>query len=113
MISSLSAAASVTNTAWLYYKKDELKGWSTVETKVKGKNLGTDFIAMKRNESEALLTWQQPGELNGTYQVERSTDNGKSYKLIGTCAHNGALLQPYSLMTSQYLSCRWYQPLPY
>ncbi|HEX5154629.1 MAG TPA: M36 family metallopeptidase [Parafilimonas sp.] len=93
----LSASASVSNTAWLYYKKDELKGYSTVETKIKGKNLGTDFIAIKRNESEALLTWQQPGELNGGYQVERSTDNGISFTSIGTIRTRGenTVLQSY------------------
>ncbi|MEP6844588.1 MAG: M36 family metallopeptidase, partial [Panacibacter sp.] len=93
----LSASASITNTAWLYNKKDELKGYSTVLTKIKGKNLKTDFFVSKRNEKEALLSWNKPGELNGTFQVERSTDNGISFKAIGTVItkDGNAALQSY------------------
>lgn len=93
----LSASPSITNTAKLYDKRDMLRGWSTVETKIKGKNLNNDFYVTKRNETEALLTWQQPGELNGTYLVERSTDNGKTFKSIGNLNTTGdnAMLQSY------------------
>jgi hypothetical protein len=95
---TLSATATIPNTAWLYNNKDELKGHSSVETKITGNNLGTDFIAIKRNEKEALLTWQQPGELSGKYQVERSTDNGVTFKSIGSLntKGNNAISQSYN-----------------
>ena len=95
---SLSASAVIPNTAWLYNNKDELRGHSSVVTKIMGNNLGTDFIAVKHNEKEALLTWHQPGELSGKYQVERSTDNGVSFKPIGSLNTKGsnAVSQSYN-----------------
>ena len=51
-----------------------------------------------KHEAEALLTWHTPVEINnGSYQVERSTDNGATFKAIGTLntVSNDADLQPY------------------
>jgi len=39
---------------------------------------------VKHDETQAWLTWHKPGELNGTYLVERSADNGVTFKSIGT-----------------------------
>ena len=81
----LSASPTITNTARLLNQKNELKGSSTVITKVKGKNIpSADFVVVKR-DAQALLTWHTPVEVNnGSYQVERSTDNGASFKAIGS-----------------------------
>ncbi len=83
----LSASASITNTAMLFTSKHEMKGLSTVKTKIKGKNqLASDFVVVKQN-AKALLTWHSPVELNnGIYQIEKSTDNGKSFVSIGNLA---------------------------
>ena len=69
----------------MFNGKNELKWSSTITTKIKGKNVpSADFVVVKRN-TEALLSWHTPVEINnGTYQVERSTDNGVSFKAIGT-----------------------------
>ena len=48
-----------------------------------------DFIAVNQNNSEALLSWHTPGELNGTYKVERSVDKGVTFKEIGTVNTRG------------------------
>jgi hypothetical protein len=82
----------------LYDNTKALKGFSTVITKIQGKNLQNDFVVVKDNETKALLNWHYPGEMNGTYQVERSTDNGASFKTIGTVSTLGddATLQSYS-----------------
>ncbi len=95
----LSASPMITNTANLFNKKNELKGSSTVTTKVRGRNVpSADFAAVK-HETESLLTWHTPVEMNnGTYQVERSTDNGASFKAIGilNTVSDNAELQPYN-----------------
>ena len=80
----LSATASITNTARLYNSKDELKGYSTVVTKIEAGNSFNDFIAVNRDNSEAQLNWYTPGELNGAYKVEKSVDKGVTFKEIGT-----------------------------
>ena len=94
-----SASPPITNTARLFNRKNELKGSSTVTTKIKGKNVpSADFVVVK-HDTEALLTWHTPVEINnGTYQVERSTDNGVSFKAIGTLntVSDDAELQPYN-----------------
>jgi hypothetical protein len=94
----LSASPMITNTARLYDNTKALKGFSTVITKIQGKNLQNDFVVVKDNETKALLNWHYPGEMNGTYQVERSTDNGTSYRTIGTVNTLGdnATLQSYN-----------------
>ena len=95
----LSASPMITNTANLFNKKNELKGSSTVTTKIRGNNVpSADFAAVK-HETESLLTWHTPVEINnGTYQVERSTDNGASFKAIGilNTVSDNAELQPYN-----------------
>jgi extracellular elastinolytic metalloproteinase len=80
----LSATANVTNTAKLYNQNGELKGHSTAVTKIGGGNTFNDFIAVNRNNTDALLNWHTPGELNGTYKIERSVDKGVTFKEIGT-----------------------------
>jgi hypothetical protein len=94
----LSATPAITNTAKIYNRKDELKGYSTVTTKIKGKNVNTDFVAVKHNETEAWLTRHKPGELSGIYQVERSTDNGVTVTAIGTVktTNNNSDVQSYN-----------------
>jgi len=85
---SLSASASVTNTAKLFNMNNDLKGISTVVTKIEG-DTTKNFIAVKRNDAEALLTWQKSGELIGSYKVERSDDKGLTFKEIGTVNTKG------------------------
>jgi len=94
----LSATAVIPNTAKLYDRKGELKGYSTVITKIKGNNVSTDFVVVKHNETEAWLTWHKPGELNGAYLVERSTDNGVTFRTIGTVktTNNNPDVQSYN-----------------
>jgi hypothetical protein len=94
----LSATPAVTNTAKLYDRKDKFRGHSTVTTKIKGQNVNTDFVAVKHNETEAWLTWHKPGELNGLYQVERSIDNGVTFRALGTVktANNNSEVQSYN-----------------
>jgi len=95
----LSASASITNTAKLFYEKNNaLLASSTAVTKIKGEEVNTDFVAAKYNETEALLTWQRPGEINGTYHIERSTDNGVTFRAIGTVKTigNNSNTQSYS-----------------
>ena len=94
----LSASASVTNTARLFNQEGELRGSSTVVTKIESAKDKDDFIAVKHNDTESLLTWHKPGEINGRYQVERSTDNGATFKVIGTVNTTGNNLnaQAYS-----------------
>ena len=98
---SLSATALISNTAKLFNGKRELKGWSTVVTKIKEGKANTDFVAVKHDETQAWLTWHKPGELNGTYLVERSADNGVTFKSIGTVKtmnnmNNNSDVQSYS-----------------
>ncbi len=80
---SLAASATVTNTAKLFAQNKKLKDLSTVVTKIAGGNKSSNFIAVKRNDAEALLSWLQPGEVNGSFMVERSIDNGVTFKEIG------------------------------
>ncbi len=94
----LSASAAVTNTARLYNQQNELKDYSTVVTKIKGWRFFNDFITENRNNTEALLNWHTPGELSGSYKVERSVDKGTTFKEIGTVNTTGsdADLQSYN-----------------
>ncbi len=85
----LSATPLVPNTAKLYNHKGELKGYSTAVTKIKGGNTFNDFIAVNRSNTAALLNWHTPGELDGTYKVERSIDKGVTFKEIGTVNTTG------------------------
>ncbi len=85
----LSASANTANTAKLYNQKGELKGSSTVVTKIKAGNTFNDFIAVNRNNTSAQLNWHTPGELNGRYKVERSVDKGVTFKEIGTLNTTG------------------------
>jgi extracellular elastinolytic metalloproteinase len=80
----LSASPAIANTAKLFNGKGELKGLSTITIKIKGKNIqSADFVAVAQN-TDALLAWHSPHETNnGTYEVERSTDNGATFKAIG------------------------------
>ncbi len=81
----LSASPAALNTAKLFDQENKLRGSSSVEIKIEGKNLPSfDFVAVKHN-TEALLTWHTPVENNnGFYQVERSTNNGANFKAIGS-----------------------------
>ncbi|CAN5683594.1 hypothetical protein BH10BAC2_BH10BAC2_03560 [soil metagenome] len=93
----LSASPSITNTAKLFNKNGFLAS-STAVTKIKNEKVTTDFVAVKYNNSKAHLMWKQSGELNGTFQVERSTDNGVSFTTIGKVStiKSNADLQDYS-----------------
>jgi len=93
----LSASPSVSNTAQLFNQKNKLTDYSTVETKIKGWKWWHDFIAVNHNNTDALLTWHTPGELNGTFKVERSVDKGVTFKEIGAVnsTDNSADVQTY------------------
>ncbi|MEO8764657.1 MAG: M36 family metallopeptidase [Ginsengibacter sp.] len=94
-----SASPIATNTAKLFNQAYELKGSSTVMTKIEGKNIpSADFVVVKR-DAQALLSWHTPAEINdGTFQVERSTDNGTSFKAIAilNTVNENADLHPYN-----------------
>jgi hypothetical protein len=87
----LSATANVRNTAKLFNQKDERRGSSTVETKIRSWRFFNHFIAVNHNNTEALLNWHTPGDLDGSFKVERSVDKGVTFKEIGnvnTTANN-------------------------
>ncbi len=80
----LSATANITNTAILFDSKKAVSGFSTVITKIKGKNIPAGDFVVEKQHTKALLTWHTPEELNeGIYQIEKSINNGASFKPIG------------------------------